>query len=289
MPAPPPAPGPPFARVWVSADDPDLAFVHARYRGHRFAPHTHDGLTLGVVTGGALAFDHGPARRRHVVAGGGVSVVNPGEVHTGEGGSGDGWAYRNLYVGPDALRAVAREAGLAGDGSAGDGLPAFAAPAIDDPALARALLAAHRAAEASPVRLERDGLLLDALVGLVRRHASGPVRAPAPGREPAAVRAARDLVGDRYADDLPLAALAAAAGLSPYHFARVFRAAVGLPPHAYLLGVRVERARQALASGVPVARAALDAGFADQAHLTRRFKATLGVTPGAYRRAVRGT
>ena len=278
-------PAPTFARYWASGEDPDVAFLHARYRTHRFVPHTHDALTLGVVTAGALAFAHGSRRRRHVAPRGTVSVVGPGVVHTGEGGSDAGWTYRNVWVGPAPLRRVAREAGLRA--GAADGLPSFPEPTIVDGPLARALGRAHRAAEASPIRLEREGLLLDALVALVRRHAADALEAVSPAREPVAVRMARDLVHDRSADDLSLADLAGAAGLSRYHFSRVFRAAVGLPPHAYLVGVRVERARVLLEAGRPIAEVAGDVGFADQAHLTRRFKAVHGVTPAVFQRAVR--
>ena len=66
---------------------------------------------------------------------------------------------------------------------------------------------------------------------------------------------------------------------------RVFRAETGLTPHAYVVDVRVRRARELLRAGVSPAAAAGLVGFADQAHLTRAFKARLGVTPGAYRRA----
>ena len=76
--------------------------------------------------------------------------------------------------------------------------------------------------------------------------------------------------------------LAAAAGLSPYYFIRVFRQAVGLTPHAYLVQLRVETAKRLLDRGQPVVEAALAAGFADQSHLTRHFKRIVGVTPGQY-------
>jgi AraC-like DNA-binding protein len=66
---------------------------------------------------------------------------------------------------------------------------------------------------------------------------------------------------------------------------RVFRAEVGLTPHAYVVDVRVRRAQALLKEGASPADAAARVGFADQAHLTRAFKARVGVAPGAYRRA----
>jgi len=74
-------------------------------------------------------------------------------------------------------------------------------------------------------------------------------------------------------------------GIGPYALLRAFRAETGLPPHAYLNQIRVRRARGLLDRGVAPARAAAEAGFADQAHLTRHFKRIVGVPPGAYQRA----
>lgn len=86
-----------------------------------------------------------------------------------------------------------------------------------------------------------------------------------------------------------LDALARAVHLSKSHLVRLFRTQVGLPPHAYLLRLRISRACRLLAAGMPIAEAAHAAGFADQSHLTRHFKYYLGLTPGAYVRSVRPT
>ncbi|GAB4357303.1 MAG: hypothetical protein Kow0026_17540 [Oricola sp.] len=64
---------------------------------------------------------------------------------------------------------------------------------------------------------------------------------------------------------------------------RSFRKATGLPPHAYLRHVRVERARRMLLEKMPLAEVGLAAGFADQSHLTRAFKQITGMTPGRSR------
>jgi AraC family transcriptional regulator len=78
--------------------------------------------------------------------------------------------------------------------------------------------------------------------------------------------------------------LAALAGLSRFHFARVFRATVGTTPHRYVLERRLERARRLLKTTATAVRdIAVATGFADQSHLTRLVKRRFGVTPGALR------
>lgn len=94
------------------------------------------------------------------------------------------------------------------------------------------------------------------------------------------------LMDARLGDDLSLADLAGAACLSPFHFARSFKAATGKSPHRYLLDLRLSRARDMVAnSHAPLADIAMTCGFCSQAHLTSAFKLHLGITPGM----VRGT
>ena len=79
---------------------------------------------------------------------------------------------------------------------------------------------------------------------------------------------------------LTLAELSPVAGMSPYHFARLFKHVTGVPPHQYVLNTRVERARGLLLQGkLTIAQIASQVGFFDQSHLTRSFKRLVGVTP----------
>ena len=87
---------------------------------------------------------------------------------------------------------------------------------------------------------------------------------------------------DHYAENVSLEELANFVNVSPFHLLRVFRDVVGLPPHNYLTQVRVRRARQLLQASLRPAEVALAVGFNDQSHLTRHFKALVGVTPARY-------
>jgi AraC family transcriptional regulator len=94
------------------------------------------------------------------------------------------------------------------------------------------------------------------------------------------------LVEARLGDsELAVEDLARAAGMSPSHFSRQFRAAVGVSPYRYLLRRRVERARDMLVAGSHrLGDIALAVGFADQAHFSRAFKQLLGMPPRAFTR-----
>ena len=83
--------------------------------------------------------------------------------------------------------------------------------------------------------------------------------------------------------------MAEASHLSPYHFARRFKAATGLPPHQYLIVRRVERAKQLLREDRDISLAEIAAmhGFSDQSQFSQHFKRAVGVTPGQFRTSAR--
>ena len=79
--------------------------------------------------------------------------------------------------------------------------------------------------------------------------------------------------------------VAQAAGLPPFRLFRAFLRATGMTPHVYQRQARVRFAVGMIRFGHPLREVAMAAGFADQAHLTRIFRKTMGITPGAYRGA----
>jgi AraC-like DNA-binding protein len=99
------------------------------------------------------------------------------------------------------------------------------------------------------------------------------------------VHEALDRIESACRDPLPLAELANSAGLSPFHFLRVFRRVTGTTPHQYLVGARLRLAiRMLLDTRRPVTEIAYDVGFQDLSNFVRTFHRTVGCSPGAYRR-----
>lgn len=120
------------------------------------------------------------------------------------------------------------------------------------------------------------------LLAQVARRLGGRAAPPPPwlGR-------VRELLHDT-AGTVSVPALAREAGVHRVHLARTFRDHVGVPVTVYARQLRLEAARDHLVEGLPPARAAARAGFADQSHLTRAMRAAWGVTPGALQRGVTG-
>ena len=96
------------------------------------------------------------------------------------------------------------------------------------------------------------------------------------------VDAAREMLSKRFAEPLSLEATAREAGMSPFHFSRVFRELVGVPPHRYLLQARLARAAQRLKEGAGVTETCYATGFNNLSHFTRTFRRAHGVPPSQY-------
>jgi AraC-like DNA-binding protein len=232
---------------------------------HRYSPHSHEGYALGVVESGAHAFT---ARgQRWTAVPGRVIVVNPEDAHDGGPATRrDEYSYRMMYVDRDVI--------VAALGS----MPLFRECVVHDEALAARVSTLHRAFEGAATC---DSLLAETLVELAQRHSA--VR---PAREthrpsPSDVSVVLDYLHEHFAENCSLAKLAALAGVDRFHLLRAFHRAVGLPPHRYQTQLRLRHAKHLLLSGESPSQAAVAAGFADQSHLIRKFKAAYGITPGA--------
>ncbi len=103
------------------------------------------------------------------------------------------------------------------------------------------------------------------------------------GLAPVVIKRVQEYLQAHLADSVTLAELAQQAGLSEYHFARMFGQSLGCPPHRYLLGLRLKRAKQLLAGPEPLASIASQCGFSSQAHFGNRFREAFGLTPGQWR------
>jgi AraC-like DNA-binding protein len=242
---------------------------------HHFPRHTHDQYGLGVIAFGAQRSWSGVGQVE--ASAGDVIMANPGEMHDGVPLDGKVRGWRIIYLDPVLVSREVEEE-IAG------GIEVVR-PVARDPLLARnvvQLFASITAPEADG--LAREESLIRALACLLRKHLlRRPARANAPC--PSVATAIRRL-DSALNESVSLSELAALVGVSRFQLLRGFAREIGATPHAYLIQRRVCVARQLLAAGETPARAALEAGFADQSHMTRAFVRYLGITPARYRAAV---
>jgi len=227
-----------------------------------FPRHAHDEYGVGLIVAGAQTSWSGRGEVEAVA--GDMISVNPGEIHDGASLGGAARRWRMIYFDPDGMRR------LFADDVRGD--VEFAAPQLRDHS------ASARLAEAFAARdgLEFEGALLSALAPLLARRRAGSAASPAIAR-------ARQRIDDDPASRVRLGELAAEADLSRFQFLRAFAREVGATPQAYARQARARLARRLVRSGLGLAEAAVAAGFADQAHMTRALAGQFLLTPGAMR------
>jgi AraC family transcriptional regulator len=117
--------------------------------------------------------------------------------------------------------------------------------------------------------------------------AIAPAESPAPrgGIRPYVLARVIKLIESRLQEPLLVEDLAREACLSPFHFSRMFKQATGKSPHAYLIGRRLEVARELLATTeLAIRDVGKRAGFSTHAHFCSVFRSHCGTTPAAYRR-----
>lgn len=263
------------AKLWYAPEYRNLALLWASYTTHVFPRHWNETCVVQVVTHGVNEFYCHNAT--HTARPGSIVLINPYEIHTGSAQGNTPLVYRTFYPDGELLAGVAGQ--LAGRPCA---TPLFSSPLVWDPPLARLLVDAHRLCEQGTEKLTSQSLILAALSLLLRRHATPRLHPLSPQREPLAVRCAKEYLAEHFNRNISLDELARISHLSPFHLLRVFRNAVGLPPHEYLTNLRIERAKHLLKKGIAIAQVAFLTGFADQSHFHRQFKRLVGVTPGLY-------
>jgi len=257
---------------WVDAtclvDGVEL--FRARLRGRPFSRHRHDVYAIGVTEEGVQAFDYRGTVERSLP--GQVFVLHPDELHDGRADGPGLFGYRQIYLNPDRIASALPA--LTGRPTP---LP-FAPPVSDDEVLARVV---RMAFARPPEPLAHDALVLELTEGLLRLTAAGLTGTRQCRVNLPAVERGRDFLRSRLTM-VQSSEVETVTGLDRYQFARQFHAVYGTSPYRYSVMRRLDVARGWLRDARPLAETAIEAGFADQAHFTRTFKAAFGMTPGRY-------
>jgi AraC-like DNA-binding protein len=262
-------------KIWCADDLGAAELLRGRFANYSYDVHTHDKACFALLTRGAIRI-----RMRggeFVAQAGDLFAIDADEPHAGWPADDEGWSLRTLYVDLGQLQA------LLGGNDASGRIPALVGPIIRDPKLASLFHGVHYCSETSGPLLKREEHYLSFITRLFERHIRHTRVPRAAGREDRAIRLARDFLDHHFDEKVRLADIANASGLPPFRLFRVFERAIGMSPHGYQRQARIRFAAGLIRLGHPLGDVAAASGFADQAHLTRSFRRTMGVTPGAYR------
>jgi AraC-like DNA-binding protein len=206
-----------------------------------------------------------------------MGLMEPGETHCVKSSlrTSD---FKAFFIDHKVVAEFAHEAGISSK-------PHLRVAQITDPALFRALARAASSIQGGETSLDQQVTFGRFLAGVMGYAEKAPAKS-AHSHTPAALRRARDLLQARFSETVTLSELSLASHLSRFHLARCFSKEFGLPPHAYQIHVRIERARELLRKGLHSVQVASAVGFSDQSHFTRHFKRIMLITPSECARGI---
>jgi AraC-like DNA-binding protein len=251
-------------RIRIASGAAGIERVEAHLHGQAFAAHRHDTYAIGITLSGIQTFRFRGERWQCLP--GQCHILHPDEPHDGGAGTDAGFCYRIVYIDP----------GLVQDALHGNPLPF-----VGHPVLGAARVPASGAADVWDFNEDMDDVarieLVDAVANLLVGAASGTARTTgtlALGR----LSRVRDLIVAAPAERHSMDELERLAGLDRWTLARQFRAAYGTSPSRFRIMRQLDHVRRLLKHGTSLVEASIEAGFADQSHMSRRFKVTTQVS-----------
>lgn len=242
----------------------------------QFPRHSHDQFGIGIISSGGHRSwsDIGWVE----AVSGDIIMVNAGEMHDGSCLHKQPRSWEMLFFDPQIVYQVLAE-------EQGNTIPTLR-PTVHDRKQAkrfRRLFDALTGPQPDNLNIEEE--LVMTLAYAFRHHGS---QRPSRFSGLPSVHRIVQLIDREPEKPLSLKTMADMAGVSRFHLVRGFSRATGTTPHAYILQRRIRLARRLLAAGRDLVQASVDAGFADQSHMTRAFVRQLGISPARYRQVVAG-
>lgn len=268
-------------RNWIDLkqdSESGIETIRAHFEGHAYDPHWHDSYLVGYTEQGVQQFHC--RRQKHLSIPGNVFLLEPGEIHDGDAPAPEGFTYRTLYLEPQWMD---RELRALFEDVPGHHQLSFDQTLAADPRLAIATANAFQTLHGQEMRIVRQ-TALDTLLSSLTSHLRWRAQLTPDPRLPLVAQKARDYLHSHMSQDIGLDDLALVTGVDRFRLTRAFKAAFGLAPHAYLIQLRLAKARRLLASGQSPVVVAAALGFADQSHLGRWFQRAYRMTPADYRK-----
>lgn len=259
--------------------DDRLPFIEARSVGDGrklcYSRHSHEVFSIGAITAGQSTYLHEKTRQR--VQTGTVVLMNPGEVHACNPIADQPWAYLMLYVDSQWLKALQQDLSL----NPHPDFQPLAATHSTNPALFNGLTGLYQTLiDADAPLLQKQCSAVSFFTLMQQTLGTSAVR---PEQAIQRIERVAQFIHDNFKHPISLDDMCSAANLSGSYLIRAFEQRYHMTPHAYLINLRIQHARNRLKAGSLIVDVAHELGFADQAHFQRVFKKHLAATPGQYR------
>ncbi|MEH6497232.1 MAG: AraC family transcriptional regulator [Pseudomonas marincola] len=251
---------------------PGVSLLDAQMSNFSYSRHTHQEYSFGATCSGEQHFScNGEFHKSHS---GNVISFNPDMAHDGQSGADDNLIYSMLYISPDQMHPLLQAANMSGTNEY-----RLDKTLINDPKLHRQILTLSTMIRSgSSNAADQEAALFDIAVTLAHHNGCAASEDKLCSTDWRLARIT-EYIHAHSSDPISIETLANIAGLSKYHFLRLFRDHTGITPWQYIVNYRVNQARLALEKGGKIVDVAFDYGFSDHSHFNRQFKSIYGTTP----------
>lgn len=246
-----------------------VARLQAQLKHCAYSKHRHDTYTIALTDTGVQSFNYRGSLHHSLP--GQVVVLHPDELHDGRSGTSHGFSYRALYLDPSRILEAVRHAG-----ASRVCLPFSQNPVLNDRHLAEAIRLAFTSSF-EPLLIE--DLVASICSALLRCDSSFAANTKRRRLSDIALVRVREFLQANYTRVVSANELEGITGESRFVISAAFRQRYGTSPYRFLVMRRLDFVRTKLNRGVNLSELAQEAGFADQAHMSRSFKAAFGMTP----------
>lgn len=255
---------------YLTTQDKQIGLIHANYQKFAFRRHYHLDFHIGLVTNGQQKFFYQGVN--HTIGQGQIVIMPPDELHDGSSIHSEGYQVRVFSIDPKWFSELA-------DLKCESDQVQFSRLIISNPALFQHMVRVHQALGTNNLsQLAKDCLPYEGFE-LLFRHYGAIQQKNTVSLGNQSISTLKDYLIANLDQPVKLEELSQLCHLSPTQFQRHFKAKIGLTPYAWLSRLRLEHGLRLLKSGICGTEVAHQIGFYDQAHFSKAFKATYGISP----------
>mgnify|MGYP000521143629 CR=1 FL=1 len=265
------------AYFWKPKNLQNITLFKAHFTNFSCEKHVHDEFSITLIDKGLTHFFFKGMNYKftdHTIV-----TLNPDEIHSCGALSDFGYQYKVIYINPDFIYQMQKELFSTNQNNL-----FFSNFYLEDEYLyhkLNSLILLERNSLISNFEFEEE--MIEVLNYILLKNCKN-VHTKIFIPDSILMNKAKNYINENYKEDITLDDICNEINLSKYHFLRLFKQTFFISPHSYLMIRRVEAAKQLLQFGNSIIETSFKCGFNDQSHLSRRFKAITGITPGNYRK-----
>lgn len=245
------------------------SLLEASFENKTFAPHFHDEYSIALITSGNHNFTCN--KTEFHASSGDIRLINPGDIHVCKSKT---WGYITFTPDANFVETFSQSCQKELHNIS------FTNPVIHNKKLTKLFIDLNSAKKEWQDNLMAENILEELIVNLISSYSNNEIKNNQISYSKKRLAESIEYMQNHYNENLTLEELAKLTGLSKYHFLRKFKEQYNMTPHAYLLQIRIQNAKNMLRDKRTLTDIAFSCGFSDQSHFTRVFNKIFGMSPG---------